>query len=79
MLCGRKLGLKQKGRLYKECVGSLLGYGVENWSVGVKELKRLVSTKRRMLRMISGVRLWDRINSSDVAERVGVEFIEDWF
>ncbi len=43
LLCGRKLELKQKGRLNKGCVRIVLGYGVENWSVGVKELNKLVS------------------------------------
>ncbi len=38
--------------VYKGCVGSVLGYGAENWSVCVKVLKKLVSTERKMLRMM---------------------------
>ena len=42
LLSGRKVGLKQKGELYKMCVRSVLGYGAENWSVGTKELGKLM-------------------------------------
>ncbi len=39
----------------------------------VKELNQLVSTERKMLRMMKVVTLRVRISSSEVAERVGVE------
>ena len=55
LLCGRKLRLKHKGKLYKGCVRSILGYGVEDWSVDVKELNKLVSTERKMLETVCGV------------------------
>ncbi len=51
---------------------------MENCFVGVKELNKLVSTERKMVRMICGVTLKDRINSSEIAERVNLESIEDW-
>ncbi len=70
--------MKQKGRLYKGCVRSVLGYGAENWSVGVKLLNKLVSTEKKMLRMMCGVTLSYRIRSSEITERLGVESIEEW-
>ncbi len=76
-LCWRKLRLKQKGRLYKGCVRSVLGYGAENWSVGVKQLNKLVYTERKMLRMMCGVTLRDMISSSEIAERVVVGSTEE--
>ncbi len=60
-LCGRKLVLKQTGRLYKECVRCVLGYGAENWSVDMKELNKIVSTERKILRTMFGITLRDRI------------------
>ena len=36
LLCGRKLGLKQKGELYKMCVRSVLGYGQKTGMLGQK-------------------------------------------
>ncbi len=44
----------------------------------MKKLKKLVSTERKMLRMMSGVTLRDKISSSGVAEREGVGSIEEW-
>ncbi len=56
-----------------------LGYGAVNWSVGVKELNKLVSTERKKLEMVCGVTQRDRIRSPEVAERVDAESIEGWF
>ncbi len=78
LLCGNKLGLKQKGRLYKGCIRSVLGYGAEIWTTGVKELNKLVSTERKMLRMMCGITLKDKVTNVEVAERVGVESLEVW-
>ncbi len=53
-----------------------MGYRAENWSVGVKQLNKLVSTERKILRMICGVTLSYRIKRSEVTERMGVDSIE---
>ncbi len=44
----------------------------------MKELNKIVSTERKMLRMMCGVALRGRISSLKVAERVSVELIEEW-
>ncbi len=46
--------------------------------MGLKGLNKLLLTERKMLRMIFVVTPRDRITSSDVAERVGVELMEEW-
>ncbi len=60
-----KWPFKVWGRLYKRCVGSVLGYGEGNWSVGMKELNKLVSTEKKMLAMMCGVTLKDRLRNSE--------------
>ncbi len=61
LLCGRNLGLKPK--LREESVRSFLGQEVENLSVDVKGLNKLVQTERNMLTMIFAVTPRDRITS----------------
>ncbi len=46
--------------------------------MGVKVLKKLVSTERKMLRMMRCATLRDRISTSEVVESVGVESIGEW-
>ncbi len=46
--------------------------------MGVQELNELVSTERKMDGMMCGVTLRDRINSTQIVERVGVGSIEEW-
>ncbi len=74
----KNTGVETEGRLYKGCIRSVSGYGAESLSVGLKVPNKLISTKKKMLRMMCGVILWIRISSSEVAERMGVESIEEW-
>ena len=78
MLCGKSTSLKHKGELYKACVRSVLVYGAECWALKAEDMRKLESTKRRMLIMMCGVTLMDRVRSEDIRERVGVECIESW-
>ena len=78
VLCGKTTSLIQKGNLYKACVRTVLGYGAECWALKAEEVRRLVSTERRMLRMMCGVSLKDKVRSSEIGERIGVECIETW-
>ncbi len=45
--------------------------------MGVKELNKLVSTERKILRIMCGFTMRYKISISEVAERVGVELIEE--
>ena len=60
-----------KGVVYKACVHSMLKYGEETWVMKVGAFQRLRATEKRMLRMICGVRLKDKVESTVIALRVG--------
>ena len=77
VLCGRVLSLKLKGRLFKACVRSAMSYGAECWAIKNAEIKRMQSTEMRMIRMMCGKTLKDRVPSSMLRERMGIEDIED--
>ena len=70
--------LKHKRELYKACLRSVLVYGAECWALKAEDMRKLESTEKRMLRMMCGVTLMDRLRSEDIRERVGVECIESW-
>ena len=70
VLCTRGISLKLKGVVYKACVRSVLTYGAETWAVKTESLQRLKATERRMLRLICGVTLKDRINSHEIERRL---------
>ena len=66
---------EDEGVVYNACVCSMLTYGAETWVV--KVFQRLQATKRRMLRMICGVTLKDKVESTVIALRVGVDNLEE--
>ena len=59
------------------CVHSMLMYGAENWAMKVGVFQRLQATERRVLRMISGVMLKDKVESTVIALKVGVDDLEE--
>ena len=61
-----------KGVVYKACVCSMFTYGAETWAMKVGVFQRLRVTERIMLRMICGVTLKDKVESTVIASRVGV-------
>ena len=72
VLVGKKgLSLKQRGKIYQCCVRPILLYCCETWELTVADEARLREVERRMIRMMYGVRLVDRV-STDVLDRVGV-------
>jgi hypothetical protein len=77
VLCTRGISVRRKGVVYKACVRSVLTYGSETWAMTADVLRRLRSTERRMLRMICGVSLKDRIESEKVMHRTGVDDLEE--
>ena len=76
ILCMRGASLRMKGVEYKECVGSVLMYGAETWVMKVGVFQRLQATKRKMLRMICRVTLKNKVESTVIASRVGVDDLE---
>ena len=63
---------RMKGVVYTACVRSVLTHGAETWAMKVGVFQRLRATERRMLRMICGVTLKDKVESTVTALRVGV-------
>ena len=66
------MSLRMKGELYKACVRSAMIYGSETWTVKEEQKRKLETNEMRMLRMICGVTLRDRISNEEIRSRVHV-------
>jgi hypothetical protein len=78
MLCGKGISLILKGKLYKACVRSVLCYGAESWALKKDDMRRLQHTQMRMITMICGKTLKDRLRSQVLREMVNVEDVEEF-
>ena len=72
VLCGRRLTLAMKGRIYKACVRPVMTYASETWVVRAVEEGILMRAERGMLRRICGVKLSDRVRSEVLMKRLGL-------
>ena len=72
------LSLKLKGLLYKSCVRSALSYGAECWATKAEDMRKMETTEMRMLRMMCGKTLKDRVRSERIREMTGVETIREF-
>ena len=77
ILCTQGASLRMKGVVYKACVHSMLMHGAETWAMNVGVFQRLRATERRMLRMICRVMLRDKMESTEIASKVGVDDLEE--
>ena len=68
------LSLRQRGFIYSRCVRSVLLHSSETWCLTTSLKQRLQSTERRMVRMMCGVRLVDRLPSEELRRRLGIQF-----
>ena len=66
-----------KDVVFKMCVCNVLTYEAETWVMKIGVFQRLRATEKRMLRMICGVALRDKIESTVIALRVGVDSLEE--
>ena len=73
ILCMQGASLRIKSVVYKACVRSVLMYEAETWAMKIEVCKRLQATERRMLRMICEVMLTDKMESTVITTRVGVD------
>ena len=78
VICGKSISLKVRGTLYKSCVRSALTYGAECWALKVEDERRLKTTEMRMLRMMCGKTLKDKINNEKIREMTCVERLEEF-
>ena len=73
MLVGKQgLSLKQWGKIYQFSVRSVLLCCCETWELTVADKARLCGVECCMVRMICGVRLFDRVSTDVLYDRVGV-------
>ena len=61
LLTRRGIPLKQKGRVYRTCVQSVMVYASETWAVRVEEEQRMERNENGMIRWMCGVTLKDNI------------------
>ena len=66
------LSLKQWGKIYQRCVRPVLLYCFEMWKLTVADEARLRGVERRLIRMMCGVRLVNRVSADVLFDRVGV-------
>ena len=80
VLVGKQgLSLMQRGKIYQCCVRPVLLYCCETCEFTVANEMRLRGVERRMIRMMCGVRLVDRVSTDVLRDRVGVVVtIEDF-
>ena len=60
-LCGKRIGLNVKGKVYEACVRSCMIYGGERWAMSVEVMRKLERTEITMLMLMYAVRLQDRL------------------
>ena len=73
VLVGKQgLSLKQRGKIYQCCVRPVLLYCCETWELTVADEMRLCGVEHRMIRMICGVKLVDRVSADVLHDKVGV-------
>ena len=81
MLTRRGIPLRQKGRVYRTCVQSVMVYASENWAVRVEEEPRMERKENVTLIWMCGVTLRDKvptvvrdkIPSVELRRRLGIE------
>ena len=69
--------MRMKGGVYKACVCSMLTYGAETFTMKIGVFQRLRATERRMLRMICGMTLKNKVENTVIASRMGVNNLEE--
>ena len=73
VLVGKQgLSLKQRGTIYQCCATPVLLYCCNIWQITVADEASLLGMKRRMIRMMCGMRLVDRVLTDVLRDRVSV-------
>ena len=72
-LCNKYMSLKIRGASYKNYVRNALTYG----ALRIEDERRLITAEMRMLRLICGKTLKDKITNEKVRERTDVDEIKD--
>ena len=72
------ISLKVRGTLYKSYERNVLTYGAECWALKIEGERRLKTTEMRMLQMICGKTLKDKMNNEKIREMTGVVRLEEF-
>jgi hypothetical protein len=70
LLTRRGIPLRQKGRVYRSCVQSVMVYASETWAVRVEEEQRMERNENVMLRWMCGVTLRDKVSTVELRRRL---------
>ena len=73
MLTRRGIPLRQKGRVYRTCVQSVMVYASENWAVRVEEEPRMERKENVTLIWMCGVTLRDKVPTVELRRTLGIE------
>ena len=72
LLIRRGIPLKQKGRVYRTCVQSVMLYASETWAVRVEEEQRMERNENVMLRWMCEVTLRDKLLAVELRRRLEI-------
>jgi len=75
LLTNKDVSLITRGRLYSSCVQSSMLHGSETWPVRKENVVALQRAVMRMVRLMCGVKLKDRLPSKELRERLGMDDI----
>ena len=75
ILTNKHLSLEVRGRVFDACVRSALLHGSETWGPTVHDVQRLQRADRPMVRWMCGVKLCDRVPTTELYALLGLEEI----
>lgn len=73
LLGNKAIPLKYRARAYNACIRTTMTYGASTWPLTQREERLLQSCDRRMLRKMCGLSLTDRVLSTDILNRCGLD------
>ena len=78
VICGRSISLKVRGTLYKSYVRNAPTDDAECFALIMEDERRLKTKEMRMLRMICGKTLKDKMNNEKIREMASVVRLEEF-
>ena len=78
VMCGKSISLKVRDTSCKIYLRNTLTFFAECWALKVEDEKKLKTTETRMLRMVCGKMLNDKINKEKICEMTGAERLEEF-
>ena len=66
----KNVPMRLKRKAFNECVLPVMTYGCETWSLSNTQLEKLITTQRKMERIMVGVTLKDRKSTTGSVKRV---------